>query len=69
MNDRIMIIVEWKGRLDWEFSAAFLEPKEANDYAIELQTEFPADDIRVVKKRVIVDGEVRGEVEFTKVEL
>lgn len=55
---RIMIVVEWRYNYAWEFAAAFLEPKEAESYAFELQSEFPADDIRLVKRKIFVDEDV-----------
>lgn len=55
---RIMHVVEWQYRAVWEFSAAFLEPKEAQAYALQLHDEFPADDIRIVTRKVAVDEDV-----------
>lgn len=55
---RIMYVVEWQYRAVWEFSAAFLEPKEAQDYAVSHLAEFPADEIRIVKRKVVVDDDV-----------
>ena len=57
---RILTVVEWKYNAVWELSAIFVEPKEAEKYAHDLEEEFPADDIRIVKRKVSVDDDIAG---------
>lgn len=54
---RIMRVVEWRYNGVWEFNAAFVEPKEAEAHAVELREEFPADDVRIVLRKVLVSEE------------
>jgi hypothetical protein len=49
---RILYVVEWRYEDGWELGAAFVEPKDAVQYSTQLQLEFSADNIRIVKKKV-----------------
>lgn len=51
---KIMRVVQWRYKGVWETSAIFVEPREAEQYALDLQDDFPADDIRIVLLKVIV---------------
>lgn len=51
---RFMRVVQWRYSGVWETSAAFVEPKEAEEYARNLSEEFPADDVRVEVMKVTI---------------
>ena len=51
---RFMQVVRWRYSGVWKTSAAFVEPKEAEEYARNLSEEFPADDVRIELMKVTV---------------
>lgn len=59
---RVLTCVEWKYGGNWELSGVFVEPNEATKFYIELLDEFPNDQLRIVKKKVLVDEDVIKEL-------
>lgn len=55
---RIMRVVEWEYNGNWELSAAFVEPDDAEEHLLRLEHEFGRDHLRIVLRKVEVDKQI-----------